>query len=550
MLPTEVFPLTPGVFFLTDVHLDYTLVAVQPQAAGREVASRGWNRLIGQTGKVIVGESLNIIQHPNGEPKQLALRENKLVDVLEQFLHYKTDTAPGSSGSPVFNDQWEVVALHHSGVPSRDHAGRILTRDGKIWEPWMGEHRVHWIANEGARISRIIKHIKSQPLSPEQQHLREQMLDAEPPPASIEKGPVQSQPPAPPIAGISPTAVDDSGITWTIPLQVTVRLGEAGARPNPPPPAGSIPHVPQTAAAPAEFPAPPKEAPPEDEDVQAALAELERSRSLPYYDQDKDEQDRSVYYQNLDPEAESGTLYHQLRKLLDSTHAERMSYKPSRYVYPWVDLHPDRKLRSIYSGKAFDPEDFIREDFAITLERGVHLRELVSAEELVSEDQLNEALDMLEATLPYNCEHVVPRSWFGKKQPMVGDLHHLFACERNCNSFRSNIPYYDFPDFEEAVREECGKRVGKKFEPNSGKGAVARATLYFLIRYPGQINDTEKEFSADRLPMLLEWHRRFPVDQYERHRNMAIFQKQGNRNPFIDFPDLAERIDFELGLGD
>ena len=71
-----------------------------------------------------------IIQHPSGERKQLALRENQVVDVLDNFLHYRTDTSPGSSGSPVFNDQWEIVALHHSGVPKKDAQGRILTKDG------------------------------------------------------------------------------------------------------------------------------------------------------------------------------------------------------------------------------------------------------------------------------------------------------------------------------------------------------------------------------------------------------------------------------------
>ena len=65
---------------------------------------------------------------------------------------------------------------------------------------------------------------------------------------------------------------------------------------------------------------------------------------------------------------------------------------------------------------------------------------------------------------------------------MRGDLHHLFACESGCNSFRGNVPYFDFPDFEEAVRGECGKREEGRFEPANGKGAVARATLYFLLR--------------------------------------------------------------------
>ena len=79
-----------------------------------------------------------------------------MIDALEQFLHYRTDTAPGSSGSPVFNDQWEVVALHHSGVPQRDEQGRILATDGSVWEPEMGEHRIDWKANEGVRISQIV----------------------------------------------------------------------------------------------------------------------------------------------------------------------------------------------------------------------------------------------------------------------------------------------------------------------------------------------------------------------------------------------------------
>jgi endonuclease G, mitochondrial len=144
---------------------------------------------------------------------------------------------------------------------------------------------------------------------------------------------------------------------------------------------------------------------------------------------------------------------------------------------------------------------------------------------------------------------VVPQSWFSKREPMRGDLHHLFACEPACNSFRGNIPYFDFADFEEAVREACGKRVSNKFEPSGGKGSVARATLYFLLRYPGEINRTSTEYEENRLATLLQWHAQHPVSAYERHRNAAIFRKQGNRNPLIDHPDWAEAIDFSAGLG-
>jgi hypothetical protein len=70
-------------------------------------------------------------------------------------VHYASDTEPGSSGSPVLNDQFEVIALHHKSVPRFDAKGRIRSRDNKIWTPSMGEDQIAWIANEGVRISRI-----------------------------------------------------------------------------------------------------------------------------------------------------------------------------------------------------------------------------------------------------------------------------------------------------------------------------------------------------------------------------------------------------------
>jgi endonuclease I len=70
-----------------------------------------------------------------------------------------------------------------------------------------------------------------------------------------------------------------------------------------------------------------------------------------------------------------------------------------------------------------------------------------------------------------------------------------------------------------------------------------------MLRYPGEINQTAKEYTAERLDILLEWHRVQPVSRYEKHRNAAIAEKQGNRNPLIDHPELAARIDFKSGLG-
>jgi endonuclease G len=139
----NVFRIRPDVFFRTDVQFDFTVVAVDPKATnGTELASFGYVQLIESTGKVVNKEAINIIQHPEGQEKQYALRENRLVDVLDDFLHYETDTAPGSSGSPLFSDQWELVGLHHSGVPKKDAAGNILTRDGRIWASSMGESAI------------------------------------------------------------------------------------------------------------------------------------------------------------------------------------------------------------------------------------------------------------------------------------------------------------------------------------------------------------------------------------------------------------------------
>jgi V8-like Glu-specific endopeptidase len=58
---------------------------------------------------------VTIIQHPSGGPKQIALNENRVTNIYRHYLQYTTDTLPGSSGSPVFNDDWKVVALHHAG---------------------------------------------------------------------------------------------------------------------------------------------------------------------------------------------------------------------------------------------------------------------------------------------------------------------------------------------------------------------------------------------------------------------------------------------------
>ncbi|MFI2630273.1 trypsin-like serine peptidase [Streptomyces collinus] len=168
--------LDPGTFFAADRRLDFALVAVAPTLDGPPPGEIfGWNRLSVQIGKLVLGEKVNIIGHPSGRLKEIALRDNAVLVRLDDFMHYTTDTEPGNSGSPVFNDQWEVVALHHSGVPKKDDQGRVLRKDGRPWQQGDGDDAIDWVANEGVRISSILKHLAGLDLDPARRALLTEM---------------------------------------------------------------------------------------------------------------------------------------------------------------------------------------------------------------------------------------------------------------------------------------------------------------------------------------------------------------------------------------
>lgn len=176
--PGELFELRPDRFFLSDEALDFAIVAVaETGRSSRSLSDFGHHPLIEQTGKILIGKPINIIQHPSGGPKMFANKDNDLLDRLDDFLHYRTDTKPGSSGSPCFNDFWEVVALHHSGVPATDSRGRFLDDQGKVWRKQQGTEAIHWIANEGVRISRILARVRAETITdPEWDRLRDEIF--------------------------------------------------------------------------------------------------------------------------------------------------------------------------------------------------------------------------------------------------------------------------------------------------------------------------------------------------------------------------------------
>ncbi len=262
-----------------------------------------------------------------------------------------------------------------------------------------------------------------------------------------------------------------------------------------------------------------------------------------YYNEEKDRLAKKEYFKHIDFETQpSEKVIQSLHDLITKTHINKVNYNPTEYVYPWVDLQPDGTLTSIYSGENRRAEDVIKADFETAFKRK---QELEKQSSLNNYSLKNQVIN-IENNFKFNCEHVVPQSWFQREEPMRGDIHHLFTCDPVCNSIRSNFPYYDFKDYDpektraQKVTSGCGKAENEWFEPEYAKGAVSRAMLYFLLRYPNKIE--RSYYKQIHIDLLLCWHEQFPVSVYEKHRNQAAYEIQGNRNPIIDFPEAASHI--------
>ena len=158
-----------------------------------------------------------------------------------------------------------------------------------------------------------------------------------------------------------------------------------------------------------------------------------------------------------------------------------------------------------------------------------------------------------------NREHSIPQSWFGSSRPMVSDAFHVYPTDGKVNGQRSNFP---FGECSGGTTLSGGKgRLGNStfsgysgtvFEPaDEYKGDFARTYFYFATRYQDKMTSiggesfngtTYPSFTAWSQALFLKWHRQDPVSQKEIDRNNAIEAFQKNRNPFIDYPELAEFI--------
>ena len=181
----------------------------------------------------------------------------------------------------------------------------------------------------------------------------------------------------------------------------------------------------------------------------------------------------------------------------------------------------------------------------------------------------------------YNREHSIPKSWFGGSESGPGcDIFHLVPTDGKVNGVRSNYAFGEVSSASytyDGAKKGSAKSItiiggntiagsagttiscsGTVFEPRDEyKGDFARGYMGSLLKWAGDksftTGDGSKIFTTTfssgsfgltkyGVALLMKWHRQDPVSQKEIDRNNGIQQTQGNRNPFIDYPYLAEYI--------
>ena len=160
-------------------------------------------------------------------------------------------------------------------------------------------------------------------------------------------------------------------------------------------------------------------------------------------------------------------------------------------------------------------------------------------------------------------EHVWAKSRgdFGTSKGPGTDVHHLRACNIRVNSIRNNRNFDDCVDCEDVYIDEYNTGSKKDANlytftpPKEVKGDVARMLFYMAIRYDGTDGEVDLELTSTlldksskeplqaNLSTLLKWNVEDPVSDWERNKNEIIYTSyQENRNPFIDYPELADFI--------
>jgi endonuclease G len=219
----------PETFFFTSPDFDFTLVALAPRrlSGSNDLDAVGYAPLQSGDDKHAIGDFVTVIEHPDGNYKQIALRENRVIGRGRKgiTLHYGADTLPGASGSPVFNDRFQLVALHHAG----GNAIEAQLQDGRELKDLD--------SNEGIRVSAIIAalHVAIDTMSTARRNV---LLPALDPPARGPSGLTGSSAPekATTVAVMEPQTTTETGVVasagadgWVrtvIPVQVAIQIGQ------------------------------------------------------------------------------------------------------------------------------------------------------------------------------------------------------------------------------------------------------------------------------------------------------------------------------------
>jgi len=143
----------------------------------------------------------------------------------------------------------------------------------------------------------------------------------------------------------------------------------------------------------------------------------------------------------------------------------------------------------------------------------------------------------------YNREHSWPKSWWGGgKNSAYSDLFHVMPSDGYVNGKRSAHPFGEVrsPKWTSSEGNKVGPcSAGTCFEPTDRvKGLMARGHLYMAVRYINEISGLNRGSST----LMRQWNNAFPPAAWEREFNDRAQVWQGNRNPFIDFPQLANEV--------
>lgn len=560
-IESEIFKIKPELFYMYSKELDYAIVFVERLSdRGTELSNYGWNNLAVSNLEVQNSDRLNIIHHPRGEHQQISIRKNYAIDVEDEdiYIDYVTDTDFGSSGSPVYDDDWNIVALHRANktIKSGELRREYLQKIEFVSKDLAYEMKAKSITvNSGVRMGVILQDLTErigQSVRSDQVLLEEIFKHS-----SME------------IDNIKLSNVNESHRENVIPSNdlgqnINIHGGNVTLNVT----YGKNDYISTTSRKLANSESDSNmslelynKSLRSKKSIFVALDYVQASRELPYLlTETETESIKESYYDSIMTNVNNYSkveLFDALSKRMKETfslvtrfpqsldledYIQEESSTPSSYhkarahLYTRIDLHPDGILRGIYTDSVIAPEQLLLVDLINSLDQDSY--------ELPKRYRNSDYL---------NCEHIVPKTYFDRKEEGFSDLHHLITADGAVNKFRNKDTYADLRQQGNNGRDRIplyiptgGWKRDGHFEPARGKSLVARATLYFIVAHPMLIS--KEVYSVEQINTLKEWSAAELPSDYEIHRNQTIFEVQGNRNPFIDYPEWVEKVDFQKGL--